>query len=299
MQGFTDVAYRSAHADVIGGVEQYGVPFLRLEHGEVRKRDIRDLQNLSHNTTPQIIANGLEEFLTLANIIANLGYKHIDLNLGCPFPMQMRHGRGVALMNRTEELQAIVGAMQTMNEKQQLTFSIKMRLGAEQPSEWLNIIHIINNAPLRYVTMHPRIATQQYKGNVDMNAFRNFYQRCNIPIIYNGDLTTTEQIQAIAHEFPHLHAIMIGRGLLSRPTLAYEYANNINYDNTTVANTMLQIHNRVLSHYEQTLEGGEAQVLQKILPIWEYAQPLFDRKLIKRLKKAHSLSDYKTIVRQM
>lgn len=40
LQGYTDAAYRNAHARNFRGIETYYTPFVRLEKGEVRTRDL-------------------------------------------------------------------------------------------------------------------------------------------------------------------------------------------------------------------------------------------------------------------
>ena len=42
LQGYTEAIYRQAHARIFGGVESYYTPFVRVEHGEIRKKDMRD-----------------------------------------------------------------------------------------------------------------------------------------------------------------------------------------------------------------------------------------------------------------
>lgn len=299
MQGFTDAGYRRAHAELAGGVERYCVPFLRLEHGEVRRRDLRDIDGEDQQrVTPQVIANGVEEFLTLTTLLIERGFQHVDLNLGCPFPMQTRHGRGAALLQRPDVLKAIFDEMRRLQEVHSVTFSAKMRLGQDAPDEWMTLMPMLNDAPLTYIALHPRIGTQQYKGEVDMEMFRRFYDACQLPLIYNGDLTTMEQMEQTAEAFPNLKALMVGRGLLMRPTLAKEYSSGKALSEEELQRVTLAIHKRVLAHYESTLEGGETQILQKILPFWEFPQTLFDRKFVKRLKKAHTLSDYKVALTQ-
>lgn len=41
LQGYTEAIYRQAHARIFGGIESYYTPFVRVEHGEIRKKDMR------------------------------------------------------------------------------------------------------------------------------------------------------------------------------------------------------------------------------------------------------------------
>ena len=51
LQGFTEVAWRNAHAQCLGGVDAYYTPFVRLEKGEIRNKDRRDVSP-EENTVP-------------------------------------------------------------------------------------------------------------------------------------------------------------------------------------------------------------------------------------------------------
>ena len=53
LQGYTDAAYRQAHACIFGGIDTYYSPFVRVEHGEIRRKDIRDI-NPENNRNIQL-----------------------------------------------------------------------------------------------------------------------------------------------------------------------------------------------------------------------------------------------------
>ena len=114
LQGYTEDAYRRLHNKYFGGVEAYYTPFVRLEHGELRSKDMRDVRpefNEGVNIVPQVIANSGEEMNVLVDYLKSLGYNRIDVNAGCPFPLQTRHGRGAGLLvapDRFEELASVM-----------------------------------------------------------------------------------------------------------------------------------------------------------------------------------------------
>ena len=223
LQGYTGDVYRRIHHRLIGGISHYYTPFLRMEGGGVRSKDIRDIHpefNQGVPVIPQIIAKNRKEFDFLTQTVEERGYKHIDINMGCPFPMQAKHGRGSGLLAHVDIIEEMASAM---SQKTDITFSVKMRLGWENKEEWKPALEILNQIPLSHITLHPRIGTQQYKGEVCMESFEEFCSLCKHPLIYNGDLTTLEGIQALQQRFPQLAGIMIGRGLLARPSLAIEY----------------------------------------------------------------------------
>lgn len=85
LQGFTDAAYRKAHRTVCGGVEAYYASFLRLEHGELRRRDVREVspptQGESEGVSliPQLIASDVEEFRLLTKVLTDKEYRILTL----------------------------------------------------------------------------------------------------------------------------------------------------------------------------------------------------------------------------
>lgn len=294
MQGYTDHPYRVAHASICGGVDTYYTPFLRVEHGEVRRRDARDVTSVARNTVPQVIARNVDEFRSLCLYLVNLGYTHIDLNMGCPFPMQTSHGRGAGLITNISEVSGIADTMKVFSSDG-VVFSVKMRLGNESADEWQGIIDILNNAPLSHITMHPRIGRQQYRGDVDMDMFARFLDRSRHLVVYNGDILSVEDIERTADQLPMLKGVMVGRGLLARPTLAYEYANSCILADDEVREKVLAMHSAVYSCYRSYLEGGEKQILQKMIPFWEYVEPLFGHKFVKMVRKSRSVAAYEAL----
>ena len=298
LQGYTDDVYRRIHHELFGGITTYYTPFVRMEGGGVRSKDMRDIRpefNEGVPVVPQIIVKSMKEFDYLTNVVEEKGYKEIDINMGCPFPMQAKHGRGSGLLAHTDIIQEISQAIQ---EKKHLHFSVKMRLGWESEEEWKPVLDILNDTPIRQITLHPRIGTQQYKGETDMEAFAEFYALCKHPLIYNGDITTLEDIQSIEKTYPNLAGIMIGRGLLARPSLATEYASGKETPWETRRNQLHEFHDRLMAHYETTA-NSEAQVHNRMRLFWEYMEEEIGRKTYKKLMKAGNLKNYLAAVREV
>ena len=47
LQGYTTGIYRKAHAEIFGGVDAYYAPFLRIENGKPREKDLRGGRKLT------------------------------------------------------------------------------------------------------------------------------------------------------------------------------------------------------------------------------------------------------------
>lgn len=350
LQGFTESAYRRAHFLHAGpkagesGIAAYYTPFLRVEKGAAREKDLRDLQqdlefiksqqsNICHcenadysssddeaphyyNVVPQVICKDAAEFRILVDDIQKLKkdcgfaadevFPQIDINMGCPFPMQAKSGRGSGILPRVDAVREILQEVARRSGQQTdaaLTFSVKMRLGYTSPDECLALLPLLNETPLAHITMHPRTGIQQYKGALNFAAFEAFYSQCRHPVIFNGDVTSLSDIQAIERRFPNLKGIMIGRGLLANPALAVQFqAQSPAQSQTSTLSALLKIHDSILDNYRKRLQG-DAQILDKLRPFWTYpaeaaqtqpqnSESILPKRIIKKIAKARNLSEY-------
>ena len=123
------------------------------------------------------------------------------MNMGCPFPLIVRRGKGAGILSSPEKVEALLEMMKVFPE---IRFSVKMRLGGQDAEEWKALVPLLNRSCVTQVTLHPRIGKQQYKGAVDREAFRAFYEACERPLVYNGDLLTVADIREVLEAFPRL-----------------------------------------------------------------------------------------------
>lgn len=298
LQGYTDQIYRSIHNEVAGGIDEYFSPFVRCDGGTVRNKDLRDIapeNNCGVNFVPQVIAAGIEELAPLLAVVEQAGYSRIDLNLGCPFPLQTGRGRGAAALANHDKVKQM---MQELKKHGALKASVKMRSGFTSANEGLKTIEILNDFDLEYITIHPRLGVQQYKGQPDLEVLRQMKERSRHRTVYNGDIVSLQQINDLAAGFPDLHGIMIGRGLLARPTLAREWREGRERSEGEQLATSLEMHRRLYEYACRTLQGDQ-QVLARMQAFWEYQKPLVDKKVYKRLMKTTSLRNYEEAVRSL
>ena len=298
LQGYTDDVYRRIHHELMGGIQTYYTPFLRMEGGGVRSKDMRDIRpefNEGVPVVPQIIVKSMKEFDFLTGIVEEKGYTRVDINMGCPFPLQAKHGRGSGLLAHVDIIEEMAKAIAA---KSKLKFSVKMRLGWENANEWRPVLDILNSTPLEQITLHPRIGTQQYKGSVSMEAFEEFYKFCKHPLIHNGDVTSVDDIRKLEEMYPKLAGVMIGRGLLARPSLALEYASGVELSWEKRRSLLLDFHDRMKAHYETTA-NSETQVHSRLRLFWEYMEEELGRKVYKKIMKAGNLKNYLSAVREI
>ena len=292
LQGYTEMPYRNAHARHFGGIDTYHTPFVRIERNAIRSRDLFDVDaahNAGTHVVPQLIGNDAEQVRPIMELFQKEGYSEVEINMGCPFPLITGKKNGAGILPHPDR---VADLLKLTTLYPDIRFSVKMRLGLTEPDECLQIAQLLNDAPLTSITLHPRVGKQQYKGEADLDAFAAFAQVCRHPLIYNGDLTTVEEIQQIAQRFPELAGVMIGRGLLSNPALAWEYQNGTAMSPKEKRKKILLMHLEIWQRYEERIQGGEAQLVDKMKPFWEYLEPLIGHKAWKQIKKASKRSSY-------
>lgn len=168
LQGFTEAPWRNFHEEVFGGIDAYYTPFVRIERGGFRNRDVRDIapeNNTVSHVVPQLIASTPVELERLAALFTEKGYKEADFNMGCPFPLVARKHKGSGILPYPAEVEAL---LKELTHYPELSFSVKMRLGWESADEWRPLLPLLNAAPLaadRSASAY-REATVQRRGGL-------------------------------------------------------------------------------------------------------------------------------------
>lgn len=297
LQGFTDSVFRNALHRWFGGVEVYYTPFVRMEHGKIPNRCRRDMegaQNRVPRLVPQLMAADADEAENVLDTILAYGYREVDINMGCPFPLQVKRHRGCGLLPHPDRVAAL---LRVVERHPDIRFSVKMRLGWESAEEGMALLPLLNALPLRQLTVHARLGIQQYKGECRTDDFARMAAGCTLPLYYNGDITTAADVERIRAAVPTLSGVVVGRGLLAHPWLAAEVGSGTRLDEEQRRERLRAFHADLLDGYEKLLEGGEQQLLTKMKTVWDYLLPELPRKDRKKIGKARRMADYMEAIR--
>ncbi|MCH5347411.1 MAG: tRNA-dihydrouridine synthase family protein [Muribaculaceae bacterium] len=300
LQGFTDAVWRCVHACVMaryGLSLTYFAPFARVEHGVVRPRDRRDIDPAAnHNVdlVPQAIFRDVKELTAIIDAFTASGYSEVNLNMGCPFPLQTRKGRGAAVVGNAALLAEVADVIDRYPD---CNFSIKMRPGVNTLDEWRPAMEQINAMRLTRVIVHPRRAADGYRGGIDFDTFGEILAQCRHPLYYNGDIQTIEDFNQISERFTAAAGVMIGRGVLARPSLPVEIAAGEEWPVEARRRLWLEIFSDVSRHIIDTTVGGAHQALSRLKPRLEYVEVgVIDRKLLKALKKENNAGRFLSLI---
>lgn len=300
LQGFTDFRFRNAFNNYFGGIDTYYAPYIKLNGKlDIKKayeRDILPENNKNIEVIPQIITNSAEEFIFVANYVKQFGYKELNWNLGCPYPMVTKRGMGAGLVCDFVKIEQI---LQEVYEKTDITVSIKMRMGYENSAEILKTLPVLEQFPLKNIAIHARTGKQLYKGGVDLDAFEKCLDFTTHKLYYNGDITSVAAFNKLKERFPSIKNWMIGRGLIADPFLPNMIKNNTLQYPTNRLKTFEDFHATIYNEYAEALSGHH-HLLLKMTSFWEYFSTKFSnpRKTFKKIKKAKSIKAYDLAVRE-
>ncbi|WP_044117933.1 tRNA dihydrouridine synthase [Alkaliflexus imshenetskii] len=294
LQGFTDYRFRNLVNQHFGGIDTFIAPYIRFQGGmEIKKSYKNDLlpsHNEVKNLVPQVMTRDSKELLYVADYVKQLGYKELNWNLGCPYPMVAKRGMGSGLIKDFDKIDSI---LQTVSGEADLDISVKLRLGYESNQEILKLLPVLNNHKIKYLIIHPRIGKQLYKGDADLEMFEQCMEICDLPIVYNGDIDTVEKFVYLKQRFPHINHWAIGRSVISNPFLAGMIKTGSCQLPEDWTEQFKSFHEALFQSMSESL-SGPGHLLIKMQSYWEYFSQMFSdaHKTYKIIRKAKSIDAY-------
>lgn len=187
-----------------------------------------------------------------ARIVAGMGARIIDINMGCPAKKVTGGLSGSALMRDLDHalrlIDAVVGAVD-------LPVTLKMRLGWD--SDCLNAPELAQRAVaagVRMITVHGRTRAQFYTGEADWTAIRAVRDVLAgaVPLVANGDIVDAASAR---HAFAQsgADAVMVGRGAQGAPWRLAQIAHELWGTKPPVVPQAGALADAVACHYEDIL----------------------------------------------
>ena len=294
MEGITGHIYRNAYNKYFNNMDKFFTPFITPNTSKSFKtkelRDILPENNSGLNVVPQILTNDSEGFINTSMKLKELGYKEVNLNLGCPSGTVVSKYRGSGFLAKREELDKFLDEIFKISD---LKISIKTRIGKDRPEEFYELIKIYNKYPLKELIIHPRTREDFYGNKHNLEIFNDALNLSNSPVCYNGDIFTTEDHNKFVNNFPNVEKVMIGRGILANPGLLDEIKENIVLDK----NILKEFHDEIFTNYRNAF-NEDKNAIYRMKELWGYMIYIFsdNKKYIKRIKKAQKIEDYNEAV---
>ena len=221
MADVTDVAFRQIVAKY-GKPDVFWTEFVSCDGLCSKGREVllRDL-NYGENERPivaQIFGAHSENFYKTAQLVKELGFDGVDINMGCPDRSIEKQGAGASLMKNPELAQEII--KETKKGAGDLPVSVKTRIGYNK-NEIETWLPVLLKAEPSVITIHGRTRKEMSKVPNDWNVIKRAVEirnemKSQTLIIGNGDINNlTEAEEAVKQS--GVDGVMIGRGIFGNP----------------------------------------------------------------------------------
>ncbi|SMO97092.1 tRNA dihydrouridine synthase DusB [Paracoccus laeviglucosivorans] len=188
-----------------------------------------------------------------ARIVAGMGARIVDINMGCPAKKVTGGLSGAALMRDLDHALGLIDAV--VAAVPDLPVTLKMRLGWD--ADCMNAPELAaraRDAGIRMLTVHGRTRAQFYTGSADWSRIRAV---ANLPgrppLVANGDVVDAASArEALAQS--GADAVMVGRGAQGQPWKLAQIAHQLW---GTPAPTIPQggaLSDAISQHYEDILQ---------------------------------------------
>jgi len=276
MEGVTGYVYRNAYHAIYEPADKYFTPFLATnQNHKLKTRELKDVlpeHNQGLSVVPQILSNCAADFLFLAEYLGQLGYREINLNLGCPSGTVAAKKKGSGFLAYPVELNRFLEAV-FAGLPDGMSLSVKTRIGKEDPEEMCRLLKIYNEYPLSELIIHPRLQTDYYKNTPDLTVFEDAAEKSRAPVCYNGDIFSDQDYLRFRERFPQIEHLMLGRGVIADPALIGRLKAKVPAaeDLGVLAGRerLKAFHDRLYRGYKEEM-SGDRNALFKMKEVWSY-----------------------------
>ncbi len=282
MEGTTDAVFRRVHHRCFGGVERYFIPFVSPTQNRMfTSRELKTIgpeANQGVPVVPQLLGKDASHLLWAIGELKAMGHTQVNLNLGCPSGTVTAKGKGAGLLRDAEELKRL---LDELFDKTTLPLSLKTRIGFASSEEWPGLWEVLKAYPALEWIIHPRTRADFYKGALHLDAFDWAMREGASPLVYNGDLFNAEDLSRFQSDYPTIHTVMMGRGLIANPALTAGHALTVEQ--------IRHFHDELMEEYSRIYP--QDQVQNRLREIMKYVACCFDgaQKARKAMRKAQSL----------
>ena len=293
LEGITTYTYRNLHWEMFGGCDVYFAPFITPTENELLKRKtLRDVlpENNSVTLQPQCLANSPAAFVDLTEKLFALGYKTVNLNLGCPSGTVVKKAKGAGALKDLARLQDFFDYIFKYSRTE---ISVKTRTGFYSQDEFPEILKLYNSYPISELIVHPRVREDYYKGEPSAEAFRYAAKSAKARLCYNGNIYSASDYEKIKADYPLLSSVMIGRGAITNPAIFRE----IKGGPSLKTKELLAFSKELEKRYLEVL-GSEVYTLHKLKEIWLCSAENYpaETKIRKAIKKAGNLAQLSSAI---
>jgi len=255
MDGVTDPAFRFIVASH-GKPDVQVTEFINVDevcHGGDAAWSQLDYHEIERPIVAQIYGADPDKFYQVAQVVCELGFDGIDINMGCPSKNVSARGCGAALIRNPPLAREIIRAVQAgvrdwasgcrldaiglrprvvervqalasgrpgdcAEPRRPIPVSVKTRLGYDAVviEDWVSVL--LEERPAA-ISIHGRTLAQMYRGQADWAAIgraATLIRETSTLALGNGDVESMADLVRKVRD-THVHGVLIGRGALGNP----------------------------------------------------------------------------------
>ncbi|HGX0986798.1 TPA: tRNA dihydrouridine synthase [Staphylococcus aureus] len=170
-----------------------------------------------HPMVAHIWGDKPEQFRETSIQLAKMGFKGIDLNMGCPVANVAKKGKGSGLILRPDVAAEIIQATKAGG----LPVSVKTRLGYYEIDEWKDWLKHVFEQDIANLSIHLRTRKEMSKVDAHwelIEVIKNLRDEIapNTLLTINGDIPDRKTGLELAEKYG-IDGVMIGRGIFHNP----------------------------------------------------------------------------------
>ena len=215
MAGFSDIPYRLICREF--GMAMSYTEVISMDGvlwGNEKTFKLLNFMPVERPVTFQILGNDEDKITEACRRIEQLGPDIIDVNMGCSVSDIAGKGAGAGLLKDPSKIGRIFNKLTSVLR---VPVTGKIRLGWDHKSHnYLEVAKILEDNGASLIAVHGRTRSQFFYGKADWDAIAEIKQSLKIPVIGNGDVKCTADIERIKRH-TGCDGVMIGRGAIGHP----------------------------------------------------------------------------------
>lgn len=248
-----------------------------LQRKNPKSWQIADVRPENYPVVVQLVGNDAGLFAEAAKLVADLGARSLDINMGCPVKKIVNNESGSALMKDMPRAAEIIEAVVKATS---LTVSVKFRKGWD--NEHINAVEfakMCEESGASYITVHGRTRAQGYSGEADWNIIKAVKESVRIPVIGNGDIDSPQKAKQRMAE-SGVDGVMIGRAVLGNPWLLNQTHEYLLHGILPAEPSVQQIKEILLKHLRMLVDyyGEKAGIAVSRKHVGWYVRSLYEAK---------------------
>ena len=174
----------------------------------------------------QLMGHDIDALAKNIEILQKYPLAGIDFNVGCPMPKIYKKSVGGGLLRDLPTLKVLLKQLRACCS---LPLSVKTRLGFADTHHFEELLDVLNEANLDWITIHARTVKELYQGTPHYEYLKVAAQKIRCPVIANGNIDNLDTIKNLLKD-SQCFGVMIGRAALSNPWIFQQwraYTNNL------------------------------------------------------------------------